>query len=607
MPLPIEDYALIGDCHTAALVGRDGSIDWLCLPRFDSGACFAALLGGPEHGRWQIAPAGETRSVRRRYRDGTLILETEFETDEGAVRVIDCMPLAGNRRDLVRIVSGVHGRVRMQMELVIRFDYGSIVPWVRKAHGRLLATAGPDTLELFTPVHTRGEQMKTVAQFEVAAGTNTPFVLSYRPSHEPMEWPIDAEHALQETEHAWLAWAERCRYRGRWRPAVLRSLLTLKALTYQPTGGVVAAPTTSLPEQAGGVRNWDYRYCWLRDATFTLNALLLAGYTEEAVGWREWLLRAVAGSPADLQVLYGVMGERRLDEVELAWLPGYDSAAPVRIGNAATRQLQLDIYGEVMDTLHLACIAGLPAAPHAWQIQRALLTFLEEHWRAPDEGIWEIRGPRRHFVYSKVMAWVAFDRAVKAVERFGFNGPVDEWRRTRDEIHRDVCAKGFDRSRNSFVQHYDTTDLDASTLLIPLVGFLPPEDPRVRATVEAIERNLVVDGLVLRYATESGVDHLPPGEGTFLPCSFWLAGCLALIGRQDEAVELFERLLRLRNDVGLLSEEFDAAGGHMRGNFPQALTHMALINTARLLSLPHHTARRTAEMGERAATEEHET
>src|SRR5882672_737877 len=492
MPLPIEDYGLIGDCHTAALVGRDGSIDWLCFPRFDSGACFAALLGGAEHGRWLIAPAGEVRKVQRRYRDGTLILETEFETVDGSVRLIDCMPLSNQRWDVVRIVAGVRGRVRMKLELVIRFDYGSIVPWVRKANGTLLATAGPDTLELHTPVPTRGEQMKTVAEFEIGAADRIPFVLNYRPSHEPMQPAIDAEVALQDTQHAWLAWSGRCSYQGRWRPAVLRSLITLKALTYLPTGGVVAAPTTSLPEQPGGVRNWDYRYCWLRDATFTLNALLLAGYTDEAIGWREWLLRAVAGSPADMQILYSVTGERRLDELQLGWLPGYDDSVPVRIGNAAARQFQLDVYGEVMDTLHLACTAGLPAAPHAWQIQRALLAFLGTHWREPDEGIWEIRGPPRHFVHSKVMAWVAFDRAVKAVERFGFKGPVETWRRTRDEIHAQVCAAGFDVRRKSFVQHYDTSDLDASVLLIPLVGFLPPDDPRVRATVETIQRNLVV-------------------------------------------------------------------------------------------------------------------
>ncbi|KWT91637.1 MULTISPECIES: glycoside hydrolase family 15 protein [unclassified Variovorax] len=601
MPLPIEDYALIGDCHTAALVGRDGSIDWLCIPRFDSGACFPALLGGPDHGRWLIAPCQGVRTVRRRYRDGTLILETEFETDEGAVRVIDSMPLSNERWDIVRIVEGLSGRVRMRTELVIRFDYGSIVPWVHKAHGTVLATAGPDTLELHTPVRTHGEQMKTVARFEVGAGERVPFVLNYRPSHEPMQPAIDPEQTLLETQREWLEWSQRGSYQGRWRSEVLRSLITLKALTYTPTGGIVAAPTTSLPEQAGGVRNWDYRYCWLRDATFTLNALLLAGYTGEAVAWREWLLRAVAGSPADLQMLYSVTGERRLDEVELGWLPGYGGAAPVRVGNAAARQFQLDVYGEVMDTLHLARAAGLATEPHVWRIQRALLDFLDTHWREPDEGIWEIRGPRRHFTHSKVMAWVAFDRAVKAVEHFGLDGPIDAWRRTRDAIHAQVCDAGFDARRNSFVQYYGASALDASLLLIPLVGFLPPDDARVRATVDAIQRELMAGGLVLRYATATGVDNLPPGEGAFLPCSFWLADSLALTGRRDEAEALFERLLTLRNDVGLLSEEFDPHTGRMLGNFPQALTHMALVNTARLLSLPQHRIKHSCMRGERPA------
>ena len=601
MPLPIQDYALIGDCHTAALVGRDGSIDWLCLPRFDSGACFAALLGSPDHGRWLLAPAAEVRAVRRRYRDGTLILETDFDTDDGTVRVIDCMPLSDERWDVVRIVEGLRGRVHMRMELVIRFDYGAIVPWVRRTDGTLLATAGPDTLELHTRVPTRGEQMKTVAECEVSAGERIAFVLNYRPSHEALQPSIDPEQALQQTQDDWLAWSQRCTYLGRWRAAVLRSLITLKALTYQPTGGIVAAPTTSLPERRAGVRNWDYRYCWLRDATFTLNALLLTGYTEEALAWREWLLRAVAGSPADMQILYSVTGERRLDEVELTWLPGYGDAAPVRVGNAAAKQFQLDVYGEVMDTLHLARGVGLPPEPHAWDIQRVLLDFLDTHWQEPDEGIWEMRGPQRHFTHSKVMAWVAFDRAVKAVERFGLAGPVDAWRVTRDTIHAQVCEAGFDARRNSFVQHYGATDLDASLLLIPLVGFLPPDDVRVRGTVEAIQRELMVDGLVMRYATATGVDRLPPGEGAFLPCTFWLTDCLALIGRRDEAAALFERLLALRNDVGLLSEEFDPRSGNMLGNFPQALTHMALINTAWLLSLPQRQLEESSGPGDRPA------
>ena len=599
MPLPIEDYALIGDCHTAALVGRDGSIDWLCVPRFDSGACFAASLGSPEHGRWLIAPADDVRNVGRRYRDGTLILESEFETDRGAVRVIDCMPLSNERWDIVRIVEGLRGRVRMRMELVIRFDYGSIMPWVRKTGGTVLATAGPDTLELRTPIRTHGEKMKTVAEFEVGAGERIPFVLTYRPSHVAMQPAIDAERALHETQQHWLAWAQRCSYPGRWRPAVLRSLITLKALTYAPTGGIVAAPTTSLPEQRGGVRNWDYRYCWLRDAAFTLNALLFAGYTEEAIAWREWLLRAVAGSPEDLQIVYSVNGERRLDEIEIGWLPGYGNAAPVRVGNAAAKQVQLDVYGEVMDTLHLAYAAGLAPEPHAWRIQRALLGFLGMRWREPDEGIWEIRGPPRHFTHSKVMAWVAFDRAVKAVERFGLDGPVDAWRRTRATIHAQVCDAGFDAQRNSFVQYYGARDLDASLLLIPLVGFLPPEDARVRGTIDAIQRELMLEGLVVRYATATGVDALPPGEGAFLPCSFWLADSLVVTGRRKEAESLFVSLLELCNDVGLLSEEVEPHTRKMLGNFPQALTHVALINTARLLSLPQEQLERACHRGER--------
>jgi len=599
MPLPIEDYALIGDCHTAALVGRDGSIDWLCLPRFDSGACFAALLGGPEHGRWQITPAAGVRSTRRRYREGTLILETEFETDEGAVRVIDCMPLSNERWDVQRTVEGLRGRVAMRMELVIRFDFGSIVPWVRRVDGTLLATAGPDTLELHTEVPVRGENMKTVAEFQVADGEHRHFTLNYRPSHESPQKAVDAARTLMDTERHWREWSGRCSYDGRWKDAVQRSLITLKALTYAPTGGMVAAPTTSLPEQPGGVRNWDYRYCWLRDATFTLNALLCAGYHDEAIAWREWLLRAVAGSPEDLQVLYGVTGERRLAEVELDWLPGHGGAAPVRIGNAASQQFQLDIYGEVMDTLHAARRAGLEPEPASWNIQVALLEFLASHWQEPDEGIWEIRGPRRHFTHSKVMAWVAFDRAIKDAVRYRLEGPVAQWRREREAIHAQVCAKGYDADRNTFVQSYGSPHLDASLLLIPQVGFLPPENRRVLGTVDAIERELVVDGLVLRYSTDTEVDALPPGEGAFLPCSFWLADCLLLTGRRAESEALFERLLALRNDVGLMAEEYDPRAKRMLGNFPQALTHMALINTAHLLGLPEQAAQRAADRGER--------
>jgi GH15 family glucan-1,4-alpha-glucosidase len=601
MPLPIEDYALIGDCHSAALVGRDGSIDWLCLPRFDSGACFAAVLGEPGHGRWLIAPAAEVRSTRRTYRDGTLILETEFETDEGVVRIIDCMPLSNERGDVLRIVEGLSGRVAMRMELIIRFDYGYIIPWVRQVDGTLLATAGPDTLELRAGVATHGEDMKTCAEFHVSKGERTPFALNYRQSYEAPRQPVEPEQALTKTGNWWRTWSERCTYQGRWRADVVRSLITLKALTYAPTGGIVAAPTTSLPEQQGGVRNWDYRYCWLRDATFALNALLLTGYHEEAAAWREWLLRAVAGSPEAMQILYSVTGERRLDEYELGWLPGYCGAVPVRVGNAAAKQFQLDVYGEVMDTLHLARAAELEPEPAAWRIQAALLRFLESNWQQPDEGIWEIRGPRRHFTHSKVMAWVAFDRAVKDVELFGLDGPVERWRQVRDAIHAQVCAEGYDARGNTFVQSYGSPNLDASLLLIPQVGFLPPDDPRVRGTVEAIERNLVVDGLVRRYSTATGVDALPPCEGAFLPCSFWLADSLVLIGRRREAETLFERLLAMSNDLGLLSEEYDTHKRHMLGNFPQAMTHMALINTAHLLSIPAQQAKRACDKGERPA------
>ena len=553
MPLPIEDYALIGDCHTAALVGRDGSIDWLCLPRFDADACFAALLGGPEHGRWLIAPAGATPArTRRRYRDGTLILETTFETDEGVVRLIDCMPLS-DQRDILRIVEGVRGRVRIGMELVVRFGYGAIVPWVRRPDGTLLITAGPDTLELHARVPTRGVDMRTVADFEIDAGDRVPFVLNYRPSHEETHAAIDPEAALQRTEEAWHAWSARCRYRGRWQAQVLRSLITLKALTYEPTGGIVAAATTSLPEHLGGVRNWDYRYCWLRDAAFTLNALLLTGYRDEAEAWREWLLRAVAGSPQDLQILYGVTGVRRLDERELEWLPGYAGSRPVRIGNAAASQYQLDVYGEVMDTLHLSRAAGLPPEPHAWQIQRAVLDFLSAHWQAPDEGIWEIRGPRQHFTHSKVMAWVAFDRAVRDVERYGLEGPVEAWRRTRDEIHAQVCEQGFDARLNSFIQHYGATGLDASLLMIPLVGFLPVADPRVRGTIEAVQRELTRRraGAALPHAhrcrrTAARRGHLPAVH----PLAGRLPGAERAARRGRRAVRTGARAVQRRRPAG---------------------------------------------------------
>ena len=599
MPLPIEKYALVGDCHTAALVGSDGSIDWLCFPRFDSGACFAALLGGPEHGRWLLAPAAEPSQVRRRYRGDTLILETDFDTEEGSVRVIDFMPLSDERWDIARIVEGLSGRVTLRMELVVRFDYGSIVPWARRCGEILLLTAGPDTLELAASVAVEGENMKTVAEFCVNAGERESFVLNYRPSHAATQPAIDAGQALIETERLWQEWSGRGTYRGQWRDSVVRSLITLKALTYKPTGGLIAAPTTSLPEWSGGVRNWDYRYCWLRDATFTLNALLLAGYEEDAAAWREWLLRAVAGSPDDLQILYGVTGVRRLDEYEVTWLPGYEKSGPVRLGNAAAKQFQLDVYGEVMDTLHLARAAGLPPEPEAWKVQVALLKFLEAHWERPDQGLWEVRGPHRHFTHSKIMAWVAFDRAIKDAEQDGLEGPIERWRQLRDAIHTQVCENGFDSNGNSFVQSYDSTHLDASLLLIPQVGFLPADDLRVLGTIAAIERSLVVDGLVVRYSTATNVDALPVGEGTFLPCSFWLADSYVLTGRRQEGEALFERLLALSNDVGLFAEEYDARAKRMLGNFPQALTHMALVNTARLLPMPEREAQGASERGER--------
>jgi GH15 family glucan-1,4-alpha-glucosidase len=601
MPLPIENYAMIGDCHTAALVGCDGSIDWLCFPRFDSSACFAALLGGPEHGRWLIAPSAKVSRVQRRYRPGTLILETEFHTQEGSIRVIDFMPLSDERWDVVRIVEGLSGQVTVRMELIVRFDYGSIVPWVRRAEKVLLITAGPDTLELTASVEIAPENMKSVASFTLGAGDRHSFSLNYRPSHLAIQPGVDAEETLTETDTAWRSWSDRCNYHGTWHEPVMRSLITLKALTYKPTGGIVAAPTTSLPEHLGGVRNWDYRYCWLRDATFTLNALLLTGYQEEAIAWREWLLRAVAGSPGDLQILYGVTGVRRLDEYEIPSLPGYLGAAPVHIGNAASTQFQLDVYGEVMDTLHLARNAGLKAEPAVWGFLIEVLKFLEGHWEHPDEGLWEVRGPRRHFTHSKVMAWVAFDRAIKDAEADGLDAPIEQWRTVRDAIHAQVCDKGFDTRINSFIQAYESPHLDASLLLIPQVGFLPPDDPRVRGTIEAIERNLVIDGLVLRYSTETDVDALPAGEGAFLPCSFWLADSYVLTGRREQGEALFERLLALSNDVGLFAEEYDVRAKRMLGNFPQALTHMALVNTARLLSISPQQSKEASSRGERPA------
>jgi GH15 family glucan-1,4-alpha-glucosidase len=587
MPLPIEDYGLIGDTHAAALVGRDGSIDWLCLPSFDSGACFAALLGEPRHGRWLIAPSSAVRATRRRYRRDTLVLETEFDTDDGTVRLIDFMTPRRHEPDLIRIVEGVRGQVALTMELIIRFDYGWIVPWVRQIDGHLRAIAGPDALSLWTSVPTYGKDLTTRSEFEIGEGKRTTFLLMWHPSHTNPPEPFDVNSALEDTARWWQEWAGRCTYEGPWREQVVRSLITLKALTYAPTGGIVAAPSMSLPESIGGVRNWDYRYCWLRDATYSLYALMIGGYTEEARAWRNWLLRAVAGDPSTLNIMYGMHGDRRLPEMELSWLPGYEGSRPVRIGNAAANQLQLDVFGELMDALHLARRVGIPPDPAAWALQRTLMEHLESVWREPDEGIWEVRGPRRHFTHSKVMVWVAFDRAVKAVERYGLDGPVERWRQLRNAVHTEVCAEGVDRDRNTFVQYYGSKELDASLLMIPLVGFLPPDDDLVIATVRAIEQDLTWRGLLRRYRPREDVDGLPGGEGAFIACTFWLADNYALQGRHDDARNLFEQLLGLRNDLGLLSEQYDPAAGRQLGNFPQAFSHVMLINTARNLARAH--------------------
>jgi GH15 family glucan-1,4-alpha-glucosidase len=584
MSSSIEDYALIGDCETAALVSDKGSIDWLCFPRFDSGACFAALLGTPENGRWLISPAGAIKSSRRRYRGDTLILETDYETDSGSVTLIDFMPLRNERPDLVRIVRGGRGEVPMRMELIIRFDYGWVVPWVSSVGDGIRATAGPDTLYLHTDVKVRGERLHTVADFTVSEGQTIPFQLIWTPTYAPEPALRDPEDVLRQTEAFWQEWTGRCTYQGEWRDAVVRSFVTLKALTYMPTGGIIAAATTSLPEHMGGTRNWDYRYCWIRDATFTLYALMTGGYTEEASAWREWLVNAVAGSPSEIQIMYGLAGERRLTELELKWLPGYERSSPVRIGNAAYGQHQLDVYGEVMDMLYLARRRGLDPSENAWKVQTALMNFLEKDWRKPDEGIWEVRGPRRQFTHSKVMAWVAIDRMVKSVELFGLDGPLDKWRRLRKEIHDEICREGFDPHLNSFVQYYGSKETDASLLMLPLVGFLPATDPRMIGTVEFIQRRLMRNGLVYRYVTQPEVDGLPPGEGALLICTFWLADNLALQGLYHPAREIFERLIDLRNDVGLLSEQYDPVARRFLGNFPQAFSHIGLINTARNLA-----------------------
>lgn len=576
----IADYALIGDCETAALVDRHGAIDWLCWPRFDSDACFAALLGDQSHGYWRIEPAGAYRTSRR-YRPGTLILETLFETDEGCVALTDFMPIRAEVSDIVRLVEGRSGRVAMRMALVLRFGYGLTVPWVsRMEDGGLCAIAGPDMVVLRTPVATRGEHMTTVAAFDVVEGEVTPFVLSHRASHLEAPHAIDPLAALEHTETFWRDWLERCHATGPYAEAVRRSLITLKALTFAPTGGLVAAPTTSLPEQFGGERNWDYRFCWIRDSTLTLLALMNAGYYEEASAWRDWLQRAVAGDPADMQIMYGLGGERRLTEWTADWLPGHQNSAPVRVGNAAHRQFQLDVYGELMDTFHQARIGGLETTEATWALQRALVDHVAKVWNELDEGIWEVRGPRRCFTYSRVMAWVAVDRAIKGAENFGLEGPMDDWRVLRDQIKTDVWTNGFDYDRGRFKRAYDDATLDASLLLMAQVGFIEPSDPAYVATVEAIERELLVDGFVQRYQTAKADDGLPPGEGAFLACSFWLADAYIMIGREDDAYRLFESLLAIRNDVGLLAEEYDSAACRFAGNFPQAFSHIGLINTA---------------------------
>ena len=584
----IEDYGFLSDTQTGALVSRDGCVDWLCFPRFDSPACFASLLGDTRNGHWRFFPEEEVAATRRHYRGDSLILETEIETKSGAVRLIDFMPPRGENPDIIRIVEGLRGKVSMQMELVIRFDYGQIVPWVRrrKRHEGLEAIAGPDGLILRTPIETCGKDLTTTAEFTVAKGDRIPFVLTWFASHTEPPRKVNAEHALRDTEIFWTSWSKKLKSKGKWRDAVVRSLIVLKGLTYAPTGALVAALTTSLPEEIGGVRNWDYRYCWLRDATLTLFSLVSAGYREEAKSWRHWLLRAIAGSPAQMQIMYGVGGERRIDEYEIPWLSGYENSKPVRIGNAAANQFQLDVYGEVLTVMWQADRAGMKMEEVDWRLMVQLMKFLESNWQKPDEGIWEVRGGRKHFTHSKMMTWVAFDCAVKLIEHCGCaaDGHLDRWRKVRDQIHAEVCERGYNPRKKAFTQVYGSDALDASLLMMPLAGFLPVTDERVRGTIEAIERELLQDGFVLRYRPEENVDGLQGREGVFLPCSFWLAGCWHLLGRKKEARELFERLLDLRNDLGLLSEEYDPHERRQLGNFPQAFSHIALLNAAQILS-----------------------
>lgn len=586
----IEDYAFLSDTQTGALVSREGCVDWLCFPRFDSGACFASLLGNRQNGCWRFFPDEKIEKSERRYRDNTLILETDIETASGAVRFIDFMPPRGENPDFIRIVEGLRGEVGLQMQLIVRFDYGHVVPWVRKRHGGLEAIAGPDGLILRTPVKTHGKDLTTVAEFTIKKGERIPFVLTWFASHEKPPKPVTAEHALRDTEEFWSRWSKNCHRKTRWEDAIMRSLVVLKGLTYAPTGGLVAALTTSLPEELGGVRNWDYRYCWLRDATFTLVAFMNAGYKDEARQWREWLLRAIAGDPSQMQIMYGVHGERRLEEFEIPWLDGYENSKPVRIGNAASHQFQMDVYGEVLAAMHRAHLEGIENDESDWALQEGLMKFLESNWQKPDHGIWEIRGQPQHFTHSKMMAWLAFDRAIKlgAACHCGIAVNLDRWRKVRDQIHREVCERGYNAAKNAFTQYYGGETLDASILIMPFISFLPADDPRVVGTVDAIQRELVEDGFVLRYRPEQErVDGLPGREGVFLPCSFWLAGCLHLIGRKDEARELFERLLDVRNDLGLLSEEYSPGLKRQLGNFPQAFSHVALVNMALLLSDQH--------------------
>ncbi len=581
----IEDYALIGDTHTVALVGRDGSVDWLCLPRFDSGSCFAKLLGDDRHGRWLITAEGRVTSHSRQYRGSSMVLETDISTVHGAVRVSDFMPPRHSHPRVVRIVEGVSGEVRMRTELSIRFEYGNDIPWVRRTDRGLHAVAGPNAICVDSPVPLRGRDMHHEGTFRVGAGERIAFTVSWHLSHEEPPFELDTSRALDETVAFWEEWCAGMEpVHGEWEATVRRSLITLKALTYAPTGGIVAAATTSLPEALGGVRNWDYRFCWVRDATLTLDALIEAGLRDEAEAWMRWLARAAAGAPDQLQIMYGPAGERRLTESVVDWLPGYEGSKPVRVGNAAAGQFQLDVYGELMDAVDRARRHGIEVDDVVWQVQLALMDFVHDHWTDPDDGIWEVRGPRRPFTHSKVMAWVAFDRAVRAVEDHGLEGPADKWRAARDDVHAEVCEKGFNPRRTAFTQYYGSDQLDASVLMIPLVGFLPADDERVVATVEAVQRELMVDGFVLRYQNRSGVDGLPGTEGAFLPCTFWLADCLTMLGRLDEARAILVRLLGLVNDVGLISEEYDTARRRLVGNFPQAFTHVGLVNAARNLT-----------------------